>query len=102
MSDDRGIFLNLAYRQAAGTVHPFIGAGIGIGYGHVSVGYDFRNAFLGSLSQMEAVGSPIAAVQGFTGVEFDLGRHAYLAVMPGSSWWAAIQSESISGSWISR
>jgi len=65
-------FLNVAYRQAAGFVHPFIGAGIGIGYGHVSAGYDFNNAFLGSLSQVVAAGAPIPGVQGFTGVGFDL------------------------------
>jgi hypothetical protein len=75
-------FLNLAYRQASGFVHPFIGAGIGVGYGHASAGFGFSNAFLGSVSEVVAAGSPIAGVQGFTGVEVDLGRHAYVAVMP--------------------
>jgi hypothetical protein len=75
-------FLNVAWRQASGSVHPYIGGGFGIGYGHASAGFDFNNAALGSLAQVEAIGSPIAGVQGFAGVEFDLGPHAYLAVMP--------------------
>lgn len=75
-------FLNLAYRPASGTVHPFIGAGIGVGYGHASAGFGFSNAFLGTLSREVAAGSPIAGIQGFTGVDFDLGRDAYLEVMP--------------------
>ena len=81
VSADLG-FLNLAWRQASGSVHPFIGGGLGIGYGHASAWYDFENAFLGKLSQDAAVGKPIAGVQGFLGVEFDLGDHGYLAVMP--------------------
>ena len=75
-------FLNLAYRQASGSVHPVIGAGIGIGYGHASAGFDFSNAFLGSLADSAAAGKPIVGVQGFVGVDFDVGRYAYLSVIP--------------------
>jgi len=75
-------FLNLEYRMAAGAVHPFVGGGFGIGYGHASAGYYFQNAFLGDVAQVVAVGKPIAGVQLFTGVEFDLARGLYVSVMP--------------------
>jgi hypothetical protein len=75
-------FLNVAYRPAAGWVHPFIGGGFGVGYGHGSAWYDLENAFIGSFAGVAAVGKPIAGIQGFAGVEFDLPYNAYLAVMP--------------------
>jgi len=75
-------FLNAAYRQASGSVHALIGAGFGIGYGHASAGFDFYNAFLGGLGDVAESGSPIAGIQLFSGVDIDLGPHAYLSVMP--------------------
>jgi hypothetical protein len=75
-------FLNVAYRPAGGTVHPFIGGGVGAGYGRGSVWYNFSNAFLGHYAAVSAAGKPIAGVQGFTGVEFDLTEQLYIAVMP--------------------
>ena len=76
------MFLNVAYRPDGGWVHPLIGGGVGIGYGHGSAGYGFENAFVGGFSGVAVVGKPIAGVQLFTGIEFDLGDHGYFSVMP--------------------
>lgn len=75
-------FLNLAWRPAGGHVHPFVGAGIGIGYGAASAWFDAYNAFLGGLSTSTGAGKPIAGVQAFTGVDIDLAHGLYLGVMP--------------------
>jgi hypothetical protein len=75
-------FLNVEYRMASGAVHPFVGGGFGIGYGHASAGYYFQNAFLGDVAQVVAVGKPIAGLQLFSGVEFDLTHGLFVSVMP--------------------
>jgi hypothetical protein len=75
-------FFNLAWRPVEGAVHPVLGGGIGIGYGVAAAGYYFNNAFIGALQQGVSIGKPIAGLQAFTGVDFDLTDWLYLGIMP--------------------
>jgi hypothetical protein len=75
-------FPNLEYRTDSGWVHPYVGGGLGIGYGHASAGYYFQNPFLGDAARVVEVGKPIAGPQLFAGVECGLTRGLYVAVMP--------------------
>ena len=63
-------FLNIAYRPKTNRyLHPFIGVGMGGGYGEASFRYQYK-AFGLSPPQVYQVKSPIGAVQAFLGLEF--------------------------------
>ena len=79
-------FVNLAYRPMEGPIRPFVGIGLGIGYGSGALDFGFSNPFLGSVRASANKGTILAGVQAFSGVEFDLGKYAYLALMPRIVW----------------
>jgi len=71
--------LNFAYRPAlSGSWHPFVGAGIGVGYGSVSGSVELSSPLLtDDLSHPFSASSLIAGVQGFFGFSADLTDHLY-------------------------
>ena len=74
-------FVNIAYRPMQyGRFHPFIGAGLGGGYGRASLDYSYQ-AF-GSSQTTDRVASPIGAAQAFMGLDFDITRSVYFTLSP--------------------
>ncbi len=79
--------LNLAYRPwADGPWHTALGVGFLAGYGSVNAWGYVHNAFIGTISGSVHGGSPIAGVQGFTELDYDLTEHLYIGLMPRIIW----------------
>ena len=76
-------FLNIAYRPAHYvSVHPFIGVGVGGGFGRAS--FDYNYDLFGTGGSSTRVSSAVGAVQAFMGLDFDITRSIYLSLSPGA------------------
>lgn len=73
-------FLNVAYVAEAGhRLRPYIGGGVGIGWGRAQYVAGAENAFAGYYYASDRVSSPVAAVQGLIGMDIKLTRTYYIS-----------------------
>jgi hypothetical protein len=80
-------FIEAAWRpQSSGPLQPFIGGGIGGGYGRASGGGELESAFLGAHAGGSTASSGIPAVEGLFGADIPFYQHFYLTLGPRIIW----------------
>jgi hypothetical protein len=80
-------FAEIAYRpQTTSPLRPFIGAGLGGGYGHATLSTDLSNAFIGPHPGSGRAASPIPALEAFMGADIPVLPHLYFTFGPRVVW----------------
>jgi hypothetical protein len=80
-------FANIAYRPEEGSsLRPYIGMGLGVGWGSASTDINAQNAFAGSYHYESRAASMFGALQGFLGVDVPLYGNWYASPFGKAVW----------------
>lgn len=75
--------INLAWRPATTlSLHPWISAGLAIGYGRAAISYSLQSPFFGTSTQTAEARSAFPALQAMLGLDIDLGNTFYISLLP--------------------
>ena len=80
-------FVNFAYRpQATSVLRPYIGLGLGAGWGSAHTDLAAQNAFVGYYHYESKGSSVVGAMQGFLGIDARLYESSYVSVFGKAIW----------------
>lgn len=76
-------FFDVVYRPVLRKeIAPFLGGGIGVGYGSARADLGIDNPFIGGVGSRSSTGSAIGATQGLMGIDYYLSDKLYLSLLP--------------------
>ena len=80
-------FVNIAYRpDTTAVLQPYVGTGLGVGWGSVNCDLGADNAFVGTYDYTQRSATVFGAIQGFMGMDLSLGRTYYASAFGKAVW----------------
>ncbi|GAA0581530.1 hypothetical protein [Rhizomicrobium electricum] len=80
-------FVNVAYRPGTKAIlQPYIGTGLGVGWGSVNADLGASNAFVGSYTYTQRSSTMFGALQGFMGIDVSMGPNYYGSTFAKAVW----------------
>jgi hypothetical protein len=80
-------FVNIAYRpDTRSLLQPYIGGGIGLGWGATNADLGAGNPFLGSYTYTQRAETMFGAFQGFMGIDMSVGPRYYVSAFGKAVW----------------